>query len=313
MNIINIMVWSQIEVHIGPGGTGKTHNQIIDTGLVGVGYFTPSWKLLSKKIDEYSKYDLEGDVWAGLLSKNPARWKYIQYNYNVLIIDEISMMSYEDQLLILDRFSKHKIIFCGDLGYQLPPINEENGEEVECFKILPGMMVTEWTTLYRCLCPTLEKILFKLRKFIDEKKQFTPGFKIDWSQQFNGAIAIHGMGWVQENYNYEKDLIICKSHRACDYYTNLFKDKPKYKIKKRYKNYCNGDIVVNDLDIPESFYEKRHGFTIHSIQGETCENRLFIETCGIYDLKMLYTALSRARYAKNIILIATNWKDLEIN
>ena len=107
------MVWNRIEVHIGPGGGGKTHNQLTDTGLIAVGYFAPTWKLFTKKSNEYG---VKGDVWNGLTSKNPQRVKYINDRYNVLIIDEISMMSDILKHKIISNYPEHKIIFCGDLG-----------------------------------------------------------------------------------------------------------------------------------------------------------------------------------------------------
>ena len=45
--------YEQVECHIGVGGGGKTHNNLIDKGLVGLCYFAPSWKLARNKQKEY--------------------------------------------------------------------------------------------------------------------------------------------------------------------------------------------------------------------------------------------------------------------
>lgn len=311
------MVFHQYEVHIGPGGGGKTHNQLTDKGLVQVGYFAPTWKLFRKKANEYN---VEGDVWKGLISKDPKRVKRIQEDFNVLIIDEISMMSDTLKKQIVSSYPYHKIIFCGDLGYQLPPWAAEVGpfggtfgdEEVEEFKIEDGWFVKEHNILYRCLCPKLQKRLFYLREIIKKDECIR-----DWIKILRLEDNVKDLEWVKENYNYKKDLIICPTHRACNFYTDLFKHHNKYKVicnDNIDNKYSNGDIKMDsEIDgIPESKYEKRHGYTIHAIQGETCENILFIEMCGMRDARMLYTAMSRARYLEKIIFIHTKWEDLEV-
>tara|TARA_R100000963_G_C4638055_1_gene101921 strand:+ start:763 stop:1707 length:945 start_codon:yes stop_codon:yes gene_type:complete len=311
------MVWNRIEVHIGPGGGGKTHNQLTDKGLVGVGYFAPTWKLFRKKSNEYG---VIGDVWKGLNSKNPKRVKKIQNNYNVLIIDEISMMSDALKKQIISTYPDHKLIFCGDLGYQLPPWAAEGAvedEEIEEFKIEDGWFVQEHNILYRCLCPKLQKRLFYLREIIKKDEYHMDlSRNFDWIKILRLEGNVKDLEWVKENYNYKKDLIICPTNRACDFYTNLFKHHKKYKITHNDKNdhkYSNGDIKIDSEieGIPEKKYEKRHGYTIHAIQGETCENILFIEMCGMRDARMLYTAMSRARYLEKIIFINTKWIDLD--
>ena len=50
-------------------------------------------------------------------------------------------------------------------------------------------------------------------------------------------------------------------------------------------------------------YEKRHGFTIHSVQGETYEGKISIDIRNMFDLTMLYTAVSRARQSDQIHII----------
>ena len=96
-----------------------------------------------------------------------------------------------------------------------------------------------------------------------------------------------------------------------DFYSELFDHQDKYKVIQKYEDFCVGDILTDDeiKKIPSKFYEKRHGFTIHSIQGETAENKLIIELCGIYDLKMIYTALSRSRFIDNVYLVQTKSKE----
>lgn len=71
-------------------------------------------------------------------------------------------------------------------------------------------------------------------------------------------------------------MIICNTHVQKDNYTNIFKAKPEldkyYITNNKSHGYYNGDIIMDKLPstILPSSYEVRHGYTIHSIQGETC-------------------------------------------
>ena len=49
--------------------------------------------------------------------------------------------------------------------------------------------------------------------------------------------------------------------------------------------------------------EMRHGYTTHCVQGETFNNMIYIHINEIRDERIFYTALSRAKYYKQIKLI----------
>ena len=99
---------NMVEVHIGCGGAGKTHNNLVDKGLLYPLYVAPSWKLARNKSQEYN---IQSSVYHYLICDDPEVYRPIQRNYNTLIIDEISMLSNESKQLILDRFKHNKIIF----------------------------------------------------------------------------------------------------------------------------------------------------------------------------------------------------------
>ena len=89
---------------------------------------------------------------------------------------------------------------------------------------------------------------------------------------------------------------------------NKFLKQPDRKVLEKYivldntLNLCNGELVYEKPDDKVN-YELRHGYTIHSIQGETAKDKLFIEMNNMRSLRMLYTAFSRAQYLEQIILI----------
>ena len=78
-----------------------------------------------------------------------------------------------------------------------------------------------------------------------------------------------------------KDLILTRSITKRDFYTELLTDSKKYYVLKTDRNFCKGEILYekpND-DYKEGVgedYEIRNAYTIHSIQGETAKNKLYI-------------------------------------
>ena len=98
-------------------------------------------------------------------------------------------------------------------------------------------------------------------------------------------------------------MVLCSSHKKKDEYTNLFKDLKKYYITKTTNKYSCGEILITNEIIPAEFgAELRHAYTVHSIQGETCKTKLFIEAKNM-DMRMFYTAVSRAEYINQIFIV----------
>lgn len=271
------------ELHIGAGGCGKTHNNLTDKGFCSVLYVAPSWKLSRTKAKEYG-IDTSVDAW--LINDDPDKWRPIFSKYSVIIIDEISMMSNEKKKIILQRFGYHKIIFCGDLGFQLPPVE---GKE---FSISSDIKVIEHTNNRRCKCPELKNILDTMRKLIKGGKDFI--------HQDKTVFGINVVDKDSIEYNVE-DLIICPTHKTKNYYSEKYKELEKYIVLENCLDYSNGEIVYTKPKGVKS--ELRHAFTIHSIQGETAKNNLYIDMNKMRSLRMLYTAFSRAEYLHQIVIM----------
>jgi hypothetical protein len=272
---------NKIEVHLGAGGCGKTHSNLVDEGFINKLYVAPSWKLAKAKEKEYN---INCAVFQRLLTDDPEIWKQYYNNYNVLIIDEISMMTDEEKEKIINRFNKHKILFCGDVGFQLPPIE---GQE---FKISNEYPVIKHTKNYRCVCDKLQNILNNVRKEISKGSWFYDIKKLGLP-----IIKLKDLDYIPQ------DLIISKTNNRKDLITATFKDLEKYVVLANYTNYCNTEIL---LEKPPAGirHELRHAFTIYSCQGETAKNKLFIDIKNLKDIKTIYTALSRAKYLSQIVL-----------
>ena len=283
------------ELCAGAGGSGKTHINLIDNGLIRPLYISPSWKLARTKQEEY-KVDV--NVVARLCSPDPNIYQRFQQYHNSLLFDEVSMMNKETLDLIRKRYPTHKLIFCGDIGYQLPCILGDK------LKIDDFENVKYFNKNYRVQDDRLLGILQNMRKYIDCGMR-TVGM-VSYIKRIMKDRIIE-----QKDINYDiNDTIICNTNIQKDLYTEMYKGKfdiEKYYIRtNKYKGYNNGSIHIgNKLDMMtnKKDYEIRHAFTIHSIQGETCNNKLFIDMNKISSCQMLYTAISRARRTEQIYLI----------
>jgi hypothetical protein len=301
---INDYKYSNIEVdenfktkiNLGCGGSGKTTKELRDDGYINKLFCPPSWKLARNKEKEEG---VSVSVWYYITTKDPEIKNKILKKYNVLIIDEVSMMTNETKNFILEQFKLCKIIFCGDLGYQLPPIK---GEEMT----IEGIEKIEYfNNNYRCKCPKLLELLNKCREMIKDKKDlnFINNYIIKYFKKENRIINIENLKKIYDI----NDMILCGTNNIKDYYTENFKGKfelIKLYITSNNRHYSNGEILITNEKPKGVSSEERYSYTTHSIQGETAYNKLFIDISKMFDERMFYTALSRAKYLEQIYLIS---------
>jgi len=284
------------ELFLGAGGNGKTHDNLEDKGFVRMLYVAPSWKLsTNKKID----YGVKNTVLARCLSNQHNR-DLIRL-YNVIVYDEVSQYSNQEKQIIFDTFDKHKLIFCGDLGFQLPPVE---GEEMNT----DGFdNIVEKKTNYRFKCDRQIEICKNVRKMIEEKCS---------KDKINKYICESYENVSRENMDYKNtDMILCsrincgvKGHTNCNCdgknYSKEWTDKygkNKWVCDENTRDYNRGEIQLGEK--PNGKWINRHGYTIHSVQGETYDETIFIDSRNLFDSRMGYTAISRARYWKQIKII----------
>jgi hypothetical protein len=278
------------ELHIGAGGNGKTHKNLVDKGLVKVLYVSPSWKLARNKRNEYGCHV---SVWARLITDDPEMISLVKRYSNVLLIDECSMMTENEKLKIFELYGDMKIIFCGDLGYQLSSFNGEEMKPTGFDEIIQNNIN------YRCKDDRLSGLLKDLRLMISYSR---PVYEIN--QYVNEFFKEHGKIINDEKlkslYNVN-DMILVGTNKVKDQYTEMFNGLEKYYCKENNRVYSNGDIVIGTK--PDCKCELRHAYTTHSIQGETAQNNLFIESSKMFDARMFYTAISRAKTLDQIFII----------
>jgi hypothetical protein len=322
----NIMPWkfgeerknNAKELHIGAGGNGKTHKNLIDKGLVKVLYVSPSWKLARNKQNEYN---CKSSVWARLITDDPEMITFVKRYSNVLLIDEVSMMTEQQKLKIFELYSDMKIIFCGDIGFQLGAceydvcnVCNKNTKNRYCYNcksndtthIIPEQIkisgfdeVIANNQNYRCTDSRLLELYKDLRMMIEysrsvyEINDYVIAFFMKHKRIINRET-------LRKIYKVD-DMILVGTNEVKDEYTEMFKDMEKYYCKENNRLYSNGDIVIGSK--PDCKSEIRHAYTTHSIQGETALNNLFIDADKMFDAKMFYTAISRAKVLEQIFIV----------
>jgi hypothetical protein len=283
---------NKTELHLGSGGCGKTHYNLADKGLIRVLFVAPSWKLARTKERETGH---KCTVWARVISDDPDKVGLIKRTANVLVIDEVSMMTEHEKLKIMAVYSNMKIIFCGDLGYQLPAVVGEPFTPA-------GIEYTQkHTTNYRTQDPELLKLLNGIRELIDRE---APLRIINAHVMECLKERVISFAELQTKYGVN-DMILSGTNEVKDLYTNAFKGKfaqEKWYITENSTLNSNGEIVVSATK-PKTKCEERHCFTVHSIQGETAECNLYVDCSRMFDPCMFYTALSRARRIDQIYIV----------
>lgn len=312
-------------LYIGPGGTGKTHINLVDAGYIKPLYIAPSWKLATNKKHEYS---IESTVLTRMIIQTEEN-KYFFNNFNVLIFDECSQYTELDKYKIFRFFPFHKIIMCGDIGYQLPPPNVgktyKSNDEIYTHEIMNTTgfdFIKTFNKVYRFKCDKLKNICSSLRTEIEkinnidderskkyETNKLTNNLLDQLKEQIinfedvNNLYCVEDFILVSKNKcNVHHDFgCNCDSKNYAHEYNKLLENKgDKFIVKKNSNDYNNGDIVF-DKNIKNTI--PAHAFSIHSIQGETIDNKIFIDTRKMFEPQMLYTAISRARKLEQIYFI----------
>lgn len=277
------------ELAVGGGGSGKTHFNLMDKGQVNRMYVAPTWKLARNKQEEYG---CSVGTHASLLNFDPTNNPFA--NASVLIIDEVSMMTNEEKTQIIEYYHSHKLIFCGDIHHQIPYVTSFKPVNSTVFNIQELDNIMEFNSDYRAKCEKLKDLKQVIRDLIDMHIHTPPK---ELLRKFNSIAEQDLITRYTVN-----DMVLCCSNKRKDEFRDLLKGN-KYYITKTTNKYSCGDIIITNEDIPKEFFpERRHAFTVHSIQGETCRTNLYISP-EIMDMRMFYTAVSRAQTYDQIFII----------
>jgi hypothetical protein len=250
------------ELFKGAGGTGKSYYNLHDKGLHRPLYVAVCRLQLQGK-------EIETSTMSALF--NEKRWEYVNKNYDVMIVDECSMINEKEKNYLL-KF-KGKIIFIGDVDYQIEPVKDTRMSEIGFEN------VREMKTQYRCKCDKLQSILNDVRTCID-KKRYYYGWKASPLKEYK-----------------REDVILCHTHKTIEIVNKLIDLPVKYRITENGGGVFNGEIY---LDKPKGKYAETHAFTVHTLQGQTASHNVWIHKEIFENTKLLYTALSRAKNLEQI-------------
>ena len=295
------------ELFKGAGGTGKTYyNLIIDRGLINPVYVATCHKLASEmyeKIFEETGRHIPCIVLNRLLEEPYKIQERYIYKWRNYLIDEASMITEGEKRELMN--SLPNAIFMGDLGHQLKPVIDIQKLRKKFKDNIPKPYLKQmndegfdkihlFTKNYRFKCEKLKDLSNYLRINKDNKINYN-------------SLGVQTITLNELKKKYKKEDIILrynnelkKGNKLKINYTEIFKDIPKYKITANYSKYKNGEIVYEDL---KGFNrELRHAFTVHSVQGITFDNNIYIDIKN-FDNELFYTAISRARKLNQIYII----------
>lgn len=303
------------EIFNSAGGNGKTYyNLIKEKGFINPIYVPHSHKLATAMFNECKKHDIN------LYTSNHHRILSQPFSItegeilkgNVYVIDECSMLSEHQKQYIFNN-CLGKVIFCGDLKCQLPYVcNEErlNFLEKKYGNEIPQKFLKQMNTDG---FDNIDKKLVNVNyRFKDEKQKQIIKYVRD---NIDNVINFSSLGYnkcsiedVKKLYKKQDIILVSRGANANkttnlnDEWTSIFKNNPKYKVLDNSKDYKNGEIIYEKVKNIKS--ELRHGYTVHSIQGETFKNNIFIDMRYMnFNNKMVYTAISRANYSSQIYLV----------
>lgn len=264
------------EVHIGPGGYGKTHRLKNNYGLIDSCYVALSYHQIRKN-------NMRSCVLTRLLGKNCERYhKILPAN---LIIDECTQLTQYDKNLILKMFPDTCIYFAGDIDkndviYQTPAFTGKQFT-VESLNIVDNYNI-DWRTE--------DPKLIKLKKIIRER--INEPFRKIKSRKKTIDFSVN-------------DYYLAFTHKECDRFNKLMIESnptvKRYVVQQSTKNSSKGDISWGKK-LPNSI--EQYTSTIHQIQGDTIKDgKIYIQQDRINDNRLFYVAISRAVTYDQLVFI----------
>tara|TARA_R110002096_G_scaffold411862_1_gene612178 strand:- start:600 stop:3818 length:3219 start_codon:yes stop_codon:yes gene_type:complete len=303
-NKITFMPAMKAVLYSGAGGTGKTWVNLNMGNKLGLRYMGHSNKLCRAIKAEYPNLKVNPYQW--LLLKNYELEK-VANNANFILIDEASTLTSNMIDSIIKKTEGIPLVFMGDITHQCLPIVNNDDEYKYNLEQIKGKFD---------LIIDLGKD-GKIRRFKDCDKQLGVAREVrDMMDKKYSTYDIkeyckNQYGVINEDDLMKeiriKDIVLSSTHNNKDSLTEKISKvlEPKYFIKKTTGGYYASDVVYEKPKISDKAYIIQYCYTIHSVQGETVEDNqnLYIDSRNLYNSRVLYTAISRAKYARQIKFI----------
>lgn len=315
--------YEQYLILTGCGGSGKTHT--ILSNRPNTFYISRMWRLICEKMKEYKTKGLTINQLIGDECK-----KYFEDKPypSCILLDELNMYEKNNIEEVIKQFPYSQVILAGDVEiinnqiiyFQCDLMNITQFNNFEKFKIV------KFYKNYRCKDNILlDKINTFRNKMIEYNFNLYNLLKI-FKDLFKDYFV--DINFVCQSYNYKFDWVLCSTknekydgHIPVSKYLTSLLNGNKYRclfhntgdVMKRLNGEnvnLRGEIII---DPAESLickkYEKTDAFTIHSVQGITIKNpnKLFIDINNIFDVRQLYTAVSRVEYGNQLFIFESDY------
>ena len=319
----------------GAGGCGKTYKVLSDMSHFNVVYLAHSKNLSADKYIEFKNSVRYSAPYQHLICGNNNLANMIKYRCNLLFCDEASTYGKNEikKLMEVAYDMGIKIMFSGDIGFQIDPFTCESTAE-ERLALFEHIQNCDGIN-YRFKDDKIhDKCMREIRTVMTETKDDTDDEQVSIMLEFlrkNGYKTctkddviklhtiddmilttmhtfIHSDEYKIKNNEKFKHIKSASDIKVKGWNQLLPKyDKKKYRINKNSKgkdgmSMNNGQIIISDVQPDNS--NETYAFTTHSVQGMSTKNKLFIDTRGMNCPKVLYTAVSRSTTRDNIYLVA---------
>jgi len=276
----------------GQGGAGKTYGVMNTKNLNTVLYVVPC-HLLGQ--DGNEKYHCRYITIHKLLGKECTAYHLDHKTPPVILVDEITQYPAEWITEIFEMYKDSLIILAGDII--------ESGQWFQCRTGIPGKFAEIWKPVNvdivnvagdrRAQDSSLKEMKLKIRDkmmevFIDGDSGENDVIKA-WAKAVFPTVSYgEAIGTFETG-----DIWLAATHRINNILLTAGVCSGYYKE--------GGKISAEPLP----GYTKRGSMTIHSIQGKTIKSgKIYISVDDLFEYAMLYTAVSRACYIEQIVLVA---------
>ena len=284
-------LWSAdgVVVLAGAGGTGKSHSVLSNSCVISPLYVAPTHVLGQKMYESFKKPYITINRLAGIECLDQI--KHTGFIPGCVFIDELTMVNKEWIDTVLKRYNNAFIFLAGDVEGDMW-FQTRNGTDGKFNKIwTPGdkYKTVIYENDYRAKDEELKKLKMDIRA--EMKRIFYDGGRGD-------AMIVNR--WLFENYKTVTCTEALALHKEGDIWIAGTHDANKKLLKRGivsgYKN-KDGSIDFQKGD------EKRGSFTIHSFQGLTIPDRRIFVCPDVFEYAMTYTAISRASYINQIVIV----------
>ncbi len=259
----------------GQGGAGKTYAVLTDPGFIDPMIVTPC-HVLGK--DAHEKYSVPYTTIHKLIGLECTPYRMERRIPGVIVLDEITQYDAANVDRVRKMYPECLFVGVGDISREGNAYQCRTGDGNTWSTVWKptGVDYIEYTTDRRSLDADIAALKLRIRQQMDTVRGADETVRMTMWAKAN--LPQHQLDFQPG------DVCIAGTHRTNK---KLLADG----IISGY--YKKGGHVSNEA---QPGFEQRGSFTIHSFQGRTIENgRIFIFLDDMFEISMLYTAVSRAR------------------